>query len=103
MCSDAPSGHSPDASRSLAGALCQGGEFAFVLFALAERSQVMDRTLVDLLVVVVTLSMAATPLALAASDFVNRRLRGREPAPVYDAIEADGEPAAITAGFAGPR
>ena len=55
------SGHSPDASRSLAGALCQGGEFAFVLFALAERSQVMDRTVVDLLVVVVTLSMAATP------------------------------------------
>ena len=93
------SGHSPDASRSLAGALCQGGEFAFVLFALAERSHVMDGAVVDLLIVVVTLSMAATPLALAASDVINRRLRAREPAPAYDAIEADGESPVIIAGF----
>jgi glutathione-regulated potassium-efflux system ancillary protein KefC/glutathione-regulated potassium-efflux system protein KefB len=93
------SGHSTASSRALAVALCQGGEFAFVLFALAERSQVMDRNLVDLLVVVVTLSMAATPLVLAAGDLIGRNLRSREPAPAFDAIEAEDEPPVIIAGF----
>ena len=93
------SGQSADSSRALAAALCQGGEFAFVLFALAESSHVMDRGAVDLLVVVVTLSMAATPLALAASDLIGRRLRSREPAQPYDAIDLEGEPPVIIAGF----
>ncbi len=93
------SGHSPGSSRALAAALCQGGEFAFVLFALAEGSNVMQRGLVDLLVVVVTLSMAATPLALAASDHIGRKLRSREPAPPYDTIEPEGQPPVIVAGF----
>ena len=92
-------GHSPDSSRALAAALCQGGEFAFVLFALAEGSNVMQRGLVDLLVVVVTLSMAATPLALAASDLIGRRLRSREPAQPYDTIEPEGQPPVIIADF----
>ena len=99
MRSGGSSGHSADSSRALAAALCQGGEFAFVLFALAESSHVMERGVVDLLVVVVTLSMAATPLALAASDLIARRLRSREPAQPYDAIDAEGEPPVIIAGF----
>jgi glutathione-regulated potassium-efflux system ancillary protein KefC/glutathione-regulated potassium-efflux system protein KefB len=93
------SGQSSSSSSALAAALCQGGEFAFVLFALAESSHVMERGVVDLLVVVVTLSMAATPLALAASDLIGRRLRSREPAQPYDSIDAEGEPPVIIAGF----
>ncbi len=92
-------GHTPEASRSLAASLCQGGEFAFVLFALAAGSQVMARDLVDLLVVVVTLSMAATPLALAAADIVGRRLRRQEPAQHYDTIEPQEAQPVIIAGF----
>jgi glutathione-regulated potassium-efflux system ancillary protein KefC/glutathione-regulated potassium-efflux system protein KefB len=92
-------GHTPEASCSLAASLCQGGEFAFVLFALAAGSQVMPRDLVDLLVVVVTLSMAATPLALAAADIVGRRLRRQEPAQHYDMIEAQEAQPVIIAGF----
>jgi glutathione-regulated potassium-efflux system ancillary protein KefC/glutathione-regulated potassium-efflux system protein KefB len=91
--------HSAESSRALAASLCQGGEFAFVLFALAEGSQVMDRGLVDLLVVVVTLSMAATPLALLATDIIGRRLRAREPAKPFDTIDAEEQPPVIIAGF----
>jgi glutathione-regulated potassium-efflux system ancillary protein KefC/glutathione-regulated potassium-efflux system protein KefB len=91
--------HSADSSRALAASLCQGGEFAFVLFALAEGSQVMDRGLVDLLVVVVTLSMAATPLALLATDIIGHRLRAREPAKPFDTIDAGEQPPVIIAGF----
>jgi glutathione-regulated potassium-efflux system ancillary protein KefC/glutathione-regulated potassium-efflux system protein KefB len=67
--------------------------------ALAEGSQVMDRGLVDLLVVVVTLSMAATPLALLATDIIGRRLRAREPAKPFDTIDAGEQPPVIIAGF----
>ncbi|GLS03325.1 potassium efflux system protein [Chitiniphilus shinanonensis] len=49
-------------SRHLGVALAQGGEFAFVLFSLAITHGVMARPLADTLVLVVTLSMAATPL-----------------------------------------
>ena len=93
------SGHSAESSRGLASALCQGGEFAFVLFALAASSQIMERSLVDLLVVIVTLSMAATPFALVANDLIGRRLRRREPEQAYDAIDADSAPPVIIAGF----
>ncbi len=53
-------------SLSLAIVISQGGEFAFVLFSLAVSFRVMDRALADLLVVVVSLSMATTPLLFAA-------------------------------------
>ena len=70
------SGHSTESARNLAAALSQGGEFAFVLFGVAAGHRIMEQPLVDLLVVVVTLSMAATPLALAeAARFVRSKLR----------------------------
>ena len=91
-------GQSDVSARNLAAALCQGGEFAFVLFNLAAGHAVMDRALVDLLVVIVSLSMAATPLALAANDLLSRRLEQPQPERPFDAIEEQ-TPQVIIAGF----
>ena len=48
--------------------LSQGGEFAFVLLTLAAGQQLMDRETADLLAMVVTLSMALTPLFLGTHE-----------------------------------
>jgi monovalent cation:proton antiporter-2 (CPA2) family protein len=91
-------GHSSLSARNLAAALAQGGEFAFVLFTLAGSYKIMDAQLVDRLVVIVTLSMAATPFALKLNDVLNRRLvksRGHER---YDVIDDVATPV-IIAGF----
>ena len=51
-------------ARRLSLSIAQGGEFAFVLFAAGVTASVLSRELADLLSVVVTLSMALTPLLL---------------------------------------
>ena len=91
------SGYTTDSARNLAVALSQGGEFAFVLFSLAGSYGIMDAALVDRLVVVVTLSMALTPVALALNDAVSR---GKRTARVeeFDTID-EGESQVIIAGF----
>jgi len=91
------SGYTTDSARNLAVALSQGGEFAFVLFSLAGSYGIMDAVLVDRLVVVVTLSMALTPVALALNDAVSR---GKRTARVeeFDTID-EGESQVIIAGF----
>jgi len=48
----------------LAAYLCQGGEFGFVAFTVASQYQILSAELKDQLVVIVTLSMALTPLVL---------------------------------------
>jgi CPA2 family monovalent cation:H+ antiporter-2 len=53
--------------------LAQGGEFGFVLFSLARDTAVLPDSIAKLAVLVVALSMAATPLLLAAG----RRAAGR--------------------------
>ena len=92
------SGHNWESSRGLAVALCQGGEFAFVLFGLAADNAIMGRTLTDALVIVVTLSMALTPLAFVFNDLLLVRwLRKPEEKP-YDVIE-ESDARVIIAGF----
>ena len=59
-------------ARRLAIAISQGGEFAFVLFAVGAAAGVLAKDLTELLSVVVTLSMAATPLLLLADDWVGK-------------------------------
>ncbi len=49
-------------------ALAQGGEFAFVLFAMTRARHVLPPELVDLLTAVVALSMAVTPLLMIVND-----------------------------------
>ena len=49
-------------SVSLAVVLAQGGEFAFVLFAIVINQQIMEQALVDQLILAVAVSMLMTPI-----------------------------------------
>jgi glutathione-regulated potassium-efflux system ancillary protein KefC/glutathione-regulated potassium-efflux system protein KefB len=92
------SGHSNESARNLAVALSQGGEFAFVLFGVAAANQIMDKTVADTLIVVVTLSMALTPAFFSLNETIEKRwLRSSKPAN-FDKIDA-GENRVIIAGF----
>jgi len=90
--------HDSSTAWRLAVALAGGGEFAFVLFALAARDGLLARATADLLVIVVTLSMVAAPLLIAAADRLARRLKPAAAAPAYDEIEPE-EPRVLIAGF----
>ncbi|HEY8211935.1 MAG TPA: NAD-binding protein, partial [Myxococcaceae bacterium] len=52
-------------AASMAVVISQGGEFAFVLYGMAVGYQILDRRTSDLLILVVGLSMAVTPLLFA--------------------------------------
>ncbi|HET8881349.1 MAG TPA: monovalent cation:proton antiporter-2 (CPA2) family protein [Solimonas sp.] len=88
------SGLNNDASGALAAALAQGGEFAFVLFSVAVGAGVMRADLSALLVLVVTISMMATPPLFS----LQIRTRRRREARPYDTIETD-EHEVLIAGF----
>jgi glutathione-regulated potassium-efflux system ancillary protein KefC/glutathione-regulated potassium-efflux system protein KefB len=79
-------------------ALAGGGEFAFVLVALAAGESLLPRDTADLSVIVVTLSMALSPLLIAAAHAVASRLAPPAAPPAYEPIDSD-EPRVIIAGF----
>ena len=80
----------------LAIALGQGGEFAFVLFTAAAAAGALSQPIVSLLVVSVTLSMAATPILFIAYEAFCRQ--GEHVPEPFDAMpEDDGH--VIIAGF----
>jgi monovalent cation:proton antiporter-2 (CPA2) family protein len=83
-----------DASRALAVALSQGGEFAFVLFGIAAVAGLLATPLHQLLLVVVTMSMAVTPPLYALQARWRKPLVG----PAFDTIDAAAAPV-IIAGF----
>lgn len=85
------------ASANLAVVLSQGGEFAFVLFALVARDGILDAALVDTLVLAVAVSMLLTPLVYLLNEYLTRRLEDR-PEPQYDHVP-DEHNAVIIAGF----
>lgn len=66
-------------SRRLALVISQGGEFAFVIFTAASQSEVIARADAALLAVIVTLSMATTPLLLLADEWLERWRSKEEP------------------------
>ncbi|MBS0383680.1 MAG: cation:proton antiporter [Proteobacteria bacterium] len=79
----------------LAALLAGGGEFAFVVFKLATEHDLLTHAQHQLLVLVVTLGMAAVPLlVLAAARLPESRKSERE----FDHIDA-GSPRVIVAGF----
>lgn len=92
------SGHSWESSRGLAAALCQGGEFAFVLFGLAADNGIMEHTLADSLVIVVTASMALTPLVFAFNDNVLAKWLAKPKEEKFDTID-EHDNRVIIAGF----
>jgi|APTNR8051073442_1049403.scaffolds.fasta_scaffold00474_26 glutathione-regulated potassium-efflux system ancillary protein KefC/glutathione-regulated potassium-efflux system protein KefB len=77
-------GLEPGSARALAISVSQGGEFAFVIFAVAAGTGVLERADADLLKAVVTLSMATTPLLAGIDGLADRRRRARSTAAVYD-------------------
>jgi len=72
-------GLEPRPASRLGLALSQGGEFAFVLFAVGLAASVITRRQSDFLVAVVTISMAATPLLLALERLLSRTWKRSEP------------------------
>ncbi len=91
--------HSHGSAVNLALFISQGGEFAFVLFGVATGSDILDKTLADTLVVVVSLSMVVTPLLVSINEkWLNIGNDGvAEPRP-FDQIEPR-EHRVIIAGF----
>jgi glutathione-regulated potassium-efflux system protein KefB len=84
------------AARRLGLSLSQGGEFAFLLLTAGVAAGVLVQQFAEVLNVVVTLSMLATPPLLIAERFLSAR-KG-QPAAVYDTPPAnDGH--VIIAGF----
>lgn len=92
-------GNSWPVSMRLGVAICQGGEFAFVLFSEALRQGVLEPHYADPLILVVTLSMALTPLAFWLLDrFGEPRFAALKPGREFDRIPDDQHPV-IIAGF----
>ncbi|MFC4160889.1 monovalent cation:proton antiporter-2 (CPA2) family protein [Chitinimonas lacunae] len=85
-------------ARRLAVFLAQGGEFAFVLFAVATDYRLIGPAHADLLTMAVTLSMALTPLlVLAHEKWLVPRLEAQAER-AFDTI-AESHPRVVVAGF----
>lgn len=89
-------------ASTVAVALAQGGEFAFVLLTFTVGAGVISRPLADLLTAVVAVSMAMTPLTVIAFEKILTALDRKSPTetiadPTFE--EADAEPDIIIAGF----
>jgi monovalent cation:proton antiporter-2 (CPA2) family protein len=79
-------------------ALSEGSEFSFVLFGAAVGVSALSQTAAEGAILVVALSMLATPLLFAASEWLLIPRLERTPVPAYDTIDADATPV-IIAGF----
>ncbi|UYG07390.1 monovalent cation:proton antiporter-2 (CPA2) family protein [Halomonas sp. M4R1S46] len=87
------------AGLNLGALLSQGGEFGFVLLTAAGAAALLDPALVGLLVLVVSLSMAATPvLFLAHARLVRPLFKTRRPRRDFDR-PPETSPQIIIAGF----
>ncbi len=87
-----------EAPRNLAFDLSLGGEFAFVIFNTAAGYQIFNKSLVDILNLSVTLSMAATPFLVLFNEKVIQRFQEEHAPPEFDRINEPGNPVVI-AGF----
>ncbi len=68
----------------VAAALSQGGEFAFVLYGVAASANVFTHDQQELLVVIVSLSMATTPLLIPIVERVVKALTPKAPTREFD-------------------
>jgi glutathione-regulated potassium-efflux system ancillary protein KefC/glutathione-regulated potassium-efflux system protein KefB len=76
-------------SRSLAMVLSQGGEFAFVLLGAATQGRLIELELFQTLVLVVTLSMVATPFLVLLDEWLCRRAQTVEEPRPFETPESD--------------
>lgn len=81
----------------LAAVMSQGGEFAFVLFALVAREGLIERSLLDELILAVAVSMMITPLLYAVAEKLADRFKSKLK-PIYDQMVGQNN-AVIIAGF----
>ncbi|MBM4279320.1 MAG: glutathione-regulated potassium-efflux system protein KefB [Deltaproteobacteria bacterium] len=79
-------------------AMAEGGEFGFVLFAAATSAQVMTADMANTLVIIVSTSMAATPLAMLVVDRLLLRFAAHAPTREFDSLD-DAHHPIIIAGF----
>ncbi|MEM7426278.1 MAG: monovalent cation:proton antiporter-2 (CPA2) family protein [Pseudomonadota bacterium] len=79
--------------------LAQGSEFAFVLFSFATQNNVLPTETANILIAVVAVTMALTPLLLIGYDrLISRKLAGEVEEPEFDEIES-GETPVIIVGY----
>lgn len=84
---------------NLAFIISQGGEFGFVILNQAAATNVIDGALANLLTVVISISMALTPMLVALNEYWQKTWTSRtEPERPFDDIE-DNDPKVIIAGF----
>ena len=88
-----------DQNLLFAFSLAQGGEFGFVLFAFAEKNRVLPPELVAIMVVVVALTMALTPLLMLINERLLLPRLGTLESADRPADEIDHESRVIIAGF----
>jgi glutathione-regulated potassium-efflux system ancillary protein KefC len=85
------------AAKDLAVSVAQGGEFAFVILAAAVAAGSITTNQSELLVLVVSLSIAISPLVMVTNDWLTRRLAPKKEA-AYE-TPPDEENPVIIAGF----
>jgi len=81
--------------------LSQGSEFAFILFGLATEQHILGRELGEMLLLVVTTTMALTPALSVLGEWIAARLARREIQDTKEIVKevADLEHHVIIAGF----
>jgi monovalent cation:proton antiporter-2 (CPA2) family protein len=85
-------------ARALGVTISQGGEFAFVIFGVAVTAQLLDRGVAELLIAVVTVSMAVTPLLTFVNESMLRSWPEKRAAREFEA-PPENEKHVIVAGF----
>ncbi|MEM9573924.1 MAG: cation:proton antiporter, partial [Pseudomonadota bacterium] len=90
-------GNEQDVSIRTALVLPQGGEFGFVLFSAAAALGIFDTQTASLLIVIVTLSMALTPITVMLGAILERNAAVEEMDENFD--DADESPDVLLIGF----
>ena len=91
-------GNTPDTARNLAITLAAGGEFAFILFSLAGKVGLIDDQLVEILIMIITLSMVLSPILFLLNDKILSKYSGKSVEPEFDRIDEPGN-AVVIIGF----
>jgi monovalent cation:proton antiporter-2 (CPA2) family protein len=79
--------------------LSQVGEFAFVLFSFSVQEGVLEKSVVDIMIAVVALSMAMTPLVMLFNEKIVMPRLGTKPEEEIEADEINARSPVIIAGF----
>lgn len=87
----------PKNSKLMALTISQGGEFAFVIFSMALQLSLVDSETLSLLTLVITASMALSPI-LSLVDETLSRILTRKTEPEFDKFDGE-KPEIIIAGF----